>query len=89
MNAEQKKILTDMQDGTAPQINTVSAANAKALVEGGYVRAARVTPAPKDGVAVNLTARGRGFGRKPAASAEYTPAPVPSGAAETGGKAAG
>lgn len=62
MNAEQRKILIAMQDADAPVVSIVSKANARTLINDGYVRAATVQPAPTDGQAVNLTAKGRGYG---------------------------
>ncbi len=61
MNAEQKKIVRDMQSGELPRVYVATTGNARALIDAGYARAATIDPAPEDGQAINLTAKGRGY----------------------------
>lgn len=61
MNAEQRKIVTDMNAGALPPVHTISTSDAEALIASGHARGATVDPAPTSGqTAINLTAKGRG-----------------------------
>lgn len=76
MNAEQKKIVTDMQTGLLPPVHVIPADDARVILEAGLARRATISPDPgAEYQAINLTAQGRGFqvkGRK--APAPDTPA---------------